>query len=323
MLITRSICVVALAVISAGCGSAAGDGTSSITSAADAGKASPSPATAPRFAGPGIDGVVVVAARRRDGGPAADLYELRGRPLSVRRLTHTSDRRGVATFNATKDGALVGADLTGHRQEVRVVEPTAPSGIGRVVGRGFEGSVGPGGKVAAVLRRSPGASGYPLIIALKALHGSKSERIVMKERREIGGPTWGPDGDLLVPALTAEGSEVVRNPGSKTERHLSLPNGFKAAGVVAGPNGNFAVADPAQEASVLLDRNGRLLARKPLRNALVLAWSPDGRRVLIATDDRQRLQVYERGTGRRTLIAELPDGDMYQGAWGALPSPAP
>lgn len=313
--------------LSAGALLAAGCGNEETTPPAD-GAATPSTvaagravAQAPTITGPGLDGAIVIAARRRDGGPAADLYELRGRPLQVRRLTSNSDRFGIGTLNVTPDGVALGTVRPDGTQVVRLYDPSKQSGFGRRVGVGFEGSVGPRARSIAVLRRSSGASGLPLLIAVKSLRGRRAETVVVRERRELGGPAWSRSGELLVPVADRDGSEIlVRSETGQKRPSIPLPAGFHASTVLPGPGRTIAVTDATEQASVFVDDRDLNRAHE-LSDSQVLAWAPDGQTVLVATDLRRRLQLYNLETNRLTRIADLPNGDIYGGAWGSLQTP--
>ncbi len=312
----------ALGVVSViGCGAGASGNPSTGSSSAKGEAASAAPPSAqpvspaPRFMGPGTEGEIVVLARKRSASPSADLYRLAERPLKVRRLTSTPEWRGLATYHATRGGAVVSNHMAAdRRQQLNLLDLNSPDGLGRRIGVGFDGAVAPDRQTVAVMRRSPNPSGLPIVFAVKSARGG--ERVVLKERRDVGPPSWTSRGDLVVPVVARSRSFIYVNPGTPNARKLSLPSKSRVTVLVAGPSGALAASDHAARVTHVVNGSGRLVQGPPLRDLIALDWSKDGRSLLGISDEGRRLEIVDVRTRRRTLIASVPDGEIYHGSFG-------
>lgn len=235
-------------------------------------------------------------AKAGDNSLDADLYEFSFSPPGQRRITNQAR---VSTVDGCPSTVVVSAaqkevGLTDHLQRVDGSGLAPLEGIGTVAGS--DPHVSPDCRIL-YLRVAEGAGGQ-LVNEIVLVEPSTGNSTTVATGSTVATASWGPDGEIVILRRETDGPLlVVQNPDKS---HAEIrPDQPDVGNVLWGRGGWMAmgVAELRQPPTGTLFVNPATGERSQLDGWLPLAWSPDGRQLLVAEATR----------GTTLAVIDLPD----------------
>jgi Gluconolactonase len=230
-----------------------------------------------------------------DNGLAADLYEFRFSPRGFDKIT-TEGR--VSTLDGCSEKVILSAaqkevGLTDHLQELKGNKLVPVDQLGLQPGSDPHVSAD-----CRILYLRVAEADPELVNEIMLFNPGTGTTTSVVKGSTVGSASWGPDGEIIILMREATGPVlVVREPdGSQTQINPEQPD---IGNVQWGRGGWIAmgVAEPRQAPTGTLFVNPATRERTQLDGWLPLAWSPDGKQLLV-TDSKK---------GTTLAVVELPD----------------